>query len=179
MEMSAAEVRLGTMAINKTHNTDVQAFADMLVADYNAALLKLMELRAARTTVRATPEATSVTPGTTWGTGRMHRTASDIPITPYHQHIADWLSSTSDDLFDRRFINEIVREHREAISLFEDQTHGSRNAVIKTDTHDAQTYSFEQLVKDLDTADFARATLPTLRLHLERAEALQKQLQKR
>src|ERR1041385_3858491 len=176
MEMSAAEVRLGTMAMNKTRNTDIQAFAEMLVADYNETLHKLMELRAARTTVRATPAATSVTAPSIWDAGRMHRTANDIPITPDHQRTANRLSSLSDDQFDRRYISEMVREHREAISLFEAQTHRSRNGAPKMASHDAQTYSLAELAKDLDTADFARATLPTLRLHLQRAEALQRQL---
>jgi predicted outer membrane protein len=177
MEMSAAEVRVGSMAIDKSSNTDIQAFAEMLVTDYNEALQKLMELRAARTTVRATPAATSVSAQSMWGVGRMHRTASDIPITPDHQRTADRLSSLSGNQFDQRFISEIIREQREAISLFEAQRHG--NASLKTAPHDVRAYSLEELAKDLDTADFARATLPALRRHLERAEALQRQLQKR
>jgi predicted outer membrane protein len=178
MEMSAAEVRLGTMAIDKTRNADIQAFAEMLVADYNEALHKLMELRAARTTVRATPAATSVSAPSSWDAGRMHRTAQDIPITADHQRTAYRLSALSDDEFDRRFISEMVQEHRETISLFEAQTHRPRNGAPKMASHEAQTYSMEELAKDLDTADLARDTLPTLRLHLQRAETLQRQLQK-
>jgi predicted outer membrane protein len=179
MEMSAAEVRLGTVAMTKTNNVEVQAFAEMLVADYNEALHKLIELRAARTTVRATPATSSVSAQRVWGAGRMHRTANDIPITQDHQRTADRLSSLPDDQFDRHFISEMVREHREAISLFAAQTHGPGNGALKTASHDVQTYSLEELAKDLDIADFARDTLPTLRLHLERAETLQRKLQKR
>ena len=176
--MSAAEVRLATMAINKTNNTEVQAFADTLIADYNEALHKLIKMRAARTTVRATPETTTVSAQSALGGERMHRTANDIPITPDHQRIAYQLSSLSGDEFDRRFISVMIQEHRKVINLFEAETRGSGNAPLKTHD-DTQTYSLEQLVKDLDTADFARATLPTLCLHLERAQALQRQLQKR
>src|ERR1700752_982187 len=115
MEISAADVRMGTMAMDKSHNPDVQAFAKMLVADYNEALRKLIRLRAARTTVSATSATTSVTAQSIWDAGRMHRTANDIPITADHQRTADRLSSLADDEFDRRFIGEMVREHREAI----------------------------------------------------------------
>ena len=173
IELSAAEVRLGTMAINKTRNTDVQAFAEMLVADSNQALDKLTELRAARTTVRAVPETTTVAADSVWTARRMHRSANDIPITPDHHRIAERLSLLSGGQFDRRFINEMIREHREAINFFEAQFHGPGNGSLP---YGGRAYSLEDLAKDLDTADFARDTLPTLRLHLERAHALQLKL---
>lgn len=178
MEMSAADVRLVTIAINRTHNTEVLAFAETLIADYNEDLRKLTELRAGRTTVRATPATTTVAANSIWTARRMHRSAFDIPITEDHHRIAQRLASLPDDQFDRRFITEMVREHRAAISLFEAQTHVSGNKALKTGLHNPGSYSLEDLAKDLDTADFARDTLPTLRLHLERAQALQLKLQK-
>jgi predicted outer membrane protein len=125
----------------------------------------------------------------------MRRTAGDIPITPDHQRSFDRLSSLSGNDFDREFIKEMVRQYSEAINFIQAQTHvhgndaGIRGNQTKTTTEQqiarlkpaargAETYSPEELAKDLDTADFARDTLPTLRLHLERAEAIQKRFQK-
>src|SRR5712691_5684231 len=70
-EMIAAEVRFGEIATHKTHNTEVKGLAEMLVADHNEVLRKLMELRAARTTVRATPAAAAgFIAQSGWGTER-------------------------------------------------------------------------------------------------------------
>jgi predicted outer membrane protein len=196
MEMNAAEVRLGEAAIIKARNTDVKDFAETLVSDHNEFLHRLVDLRTARTTTRATPAAaTSVGSQRVWSAARMHRTASDIPITPDHQHILDQLLLLSADDFDRGFISEMVREYREAINLFAAQTHVHGNAAavagnqtkiradrqiagLKPAARGAETYSLEDLAKDLDTADFARDALPTLCLHLAQAEAIQKRLQK-
>jgi predicted outer membrane protein len=196
-EMNAAEVRLGEIAMNKTQDADVKSFAEMLVADHNEVLHRLMQLRAARTTVRASFDATSANASQSgWGAARMRRTANDIPITPDHQRVVDRLSSLSGGEFDLRFINEMVRDHREAIDFFEAQTHvhgnnaaragnqakttaGQEIGRLKPAARAAETYSPEDLAKDLDTADFATDTLPTLHLRLKQAEAIQKRLQKR
>jgi predicted outer membrane protein len=178
--MSATAVRLGTIASERTYSTEVRAFAETVVADQNKALQNLMDLRAARTVIRATP----VTPNgfvvqTGWGTERIHRSAADIPMSPDHHRTFERLSSLPTEEFDRQFVNEIIREHREAIALFEEQTHVHGNEVLRRSPRAVQDYSSEELLKDLDTADFAAATLPTLRHRLREAEALQKGLQKR
>src|SRR5437870_13683171 len=59
MEVNAAEVQLGQMAVNKTQNARVKDFAEMLVKDHNEALDKIRELREARMTTRATTDNTT------------------------------------------------------------------------------------------------------------------------
>jgi predicted outer membrane protein len=149
------------------------------MADQNEVLRKLMDLRTARTFIRATPvTSNSFVVHTGWGTDRIHRSAVDIPMSPDHHRTFERLSSLPTEEFDRQFINEIIREHRETIAFFEEQTHVHGNEVLRTAPH-AQDYSSEELLKDLDTVDFAAATLPALRHRLKEAEALQKHLQKR
>jgi predicted outer membrane protein len=180
MEVSATEVRLGTTANERTSNTAVRGFAEKVIADQNEVLYKLMDLRAARTVIRATPvTANNFIVQTGWGTERIHRSAGDIPMSPDHHRTFERLSSVPTEEFDRQFINEIIREHREAIAFFEEQTHVHGNEVLRTAPRAVQDYSSEELLKDVDTADFAAATLPTLRHRLREAEALQKHLQKR
>jgi predicted outer membrane protein len=50
MEMNAAEVQLGEMAMSKSQNPRVKDFADMLVRDHKQAMDKIRELREARAT---------------------------------------------------------------------------------------------------------------------------------
>ena len=191
MEMNAAEVKLGEMATNKTQNARVKDFAQMLVNDHKQALDKIMELRDERT-------ITSVS-GTTDNTRiDTHRNAADVPLIAEHQRTYQRLSALSGADFDREFINEMVRGHREAIRMFEAQTnvHGngaiSRNQKDTTATQQARQkpgnsdnasdkskYSRADLLRDLDTSDFAKEMLPTLRHHLEQAEAIQRELQAR
>jgi predicted outer membrane protein len=177
IEMSAAEIRISVMARNQGENSEVKAFAEMVVTDQNKALRKLVDLRAARTTTRATSQEIAAQTGRR--ADRIHRTADDIPLTAEHHRTLDQLSSVSDDEFDRQFINEMVHEYRDVISLFESQTHSRGNEAVKAAAREPQDYSPEDLLKDLDTADFASDTLPTLRLRLKQAEAIQKRLKKR
>ena len=180
IEASATEVRLATIAAEKSQKTEVKAFAEAVTTDQTEALRELMNLRAARTIVSATPVSTDgLVARVGWGTDRIHRKAGDIPMTPDHRHTFERLSSLPDDEFDRQFISEIVREHRETIAFFEEQLHVHGNEVVNRPPRDAQDYSPEELLKDVDTVDFAIGSLPSLRLRLKQAEALQKLLQKR
>jgi len=180
MEMTATEVRLGSLATSKTSNPEIKTFAETLIADQNEVLRKLMDLRAARTVVQATPKRSNgFVVQTGWGTDRMHRSAGDIPMIPDHHRTLEKLSSLSTEDFDRQFVSEIIREHRETIAFFEEQTHVHGNEGVRTPHHSVQDYSPEELLKDLDTVDFATATLPALRHELTEAERLPKRPQKR
>jgi predicted outer membrane protein len=185
MEMNAAEVRLGEMALNKTQNAQVKDFAEMLVRDHMEALDKVKELRDARTTTSANTDEEARR------SVDIHRDIKDVPLTPQHQRLSERLSALSGTLFDREFINEMLRAHRDAISDFEAQSHAHGNGPITSNRKDSGTagqiarqkpgprYSEDDLSRDVDTADFAREMLPILRHHLEEAEAIQRQLQTR
>ena len=193
METNAAEVRLGQMAVNKTQNPRVKDFAEMLVKDHNEALDKIRGLRTGRLTTRITTDNT--TSASTRDLDRNPRSAADITLTPDDQRTANRLSSLSGTDFDREFINEMVRGHRAAIRDFEAQSHVHGNGSVtrnqtgtttgqettrqKPTSSDHPYYSQADLTRDVDTADFARDILPTLRHHLEEAEAIQRELQRR
>ena len=198
MEINKAEVQLGETAMNKSQNTRVKDFADMIVRDHKEAMDKLKDLHEARIAGRSKTGSTtgSTTSGATNQTTRNsidQQSGTDVPLTPEHKRVADRLASLSGANFDREFINEMVRGHREAIQLFEAQTHvhntggatrnqtgtttGQQTARRKPTSGD-QEYSRSDLNKDMDTVDFARDMLPTLRHHLEEAESLQRELQK-
>jgi len=199
MEINKAEVQLGETAMNKSQNTRVKDFADMIVRDHKEAMDKLKDLHEARIAGRSKTGSTtgSTTSGATNQTTRNsidQQSGTDAPLTPEHKRVADRLASLSGANFDREFINEMVRGHREAIQLFEAQTHvhntggatrnqtgtttGQQTARRKPTSGD-QEYSRSDLNKDMDTVDFARDMLQTLRHHLEEAESLKRELQKR
>ena len=200
MEINKAEMQLAEMAMNKSQNARVKDFADMIVRDHKEAMDKLKDLHEARIAGRSKTGSTtgSTTSGATNQTTRNsidQQSGTDAPLTPEHKRVADRLASLSGANFDREFINEMVRGHREAIQLFEAQTHvhntggattrnqpdttsGQQTARQKPTSGD-QKYSRSDLDKDMDTADFARDMLPTLRHHLEEAESIQRELQKR
>jgi putative membrane protein len=194
METNAAEVRLGEMAVNKTRNARVKDFAETVVRDHKQALEKINELRETRTT---TSVITDTTAGATTrdtnerarSTPDIHRKATDVPLTPEHQRTADRLSSLPASDFDREFINEMVRGHREAIRDFEAQSHvHGYDTTTRNETGTAAgqqiarqkpAASEADLLRDTDTAEFAIEMLPILRHHLEEAAAIQRELQRR
>jgi len=126
MEINKAEVQLGETAMNKSQNTRVKDFADMIVRDDKEAMDKLKDLHEARIAARSKTGSTtgSTTSGATNQTTRNSiEGGTDVPLTPEHKRVADRLASLSGSNFDREFINEMVRGHRDAIQLFEAQTH--------------------------------------------------------
>jgi predicted outer membrane protein len=181
IELNAAEVRMGQLADMKAQNSRVKDYAQMLVRDHTESLNKANDLLNARL---ASAGVASKTAQTT-------KNAADVKLTPEHQHLYDRLSSLSGADFDREYMNAMVNGHREAIQMFEVQTHAHGNAISgnKSTTSNQQTtrqkptapdehkYSRAELRRDVDAAQFANDTLPTLRNHLQQAESIQKELQ--
>jgi len=182
MEMNTAEVRLAEMAANKTQNPRIKDFAQMLVRDHNQTLDKIKELRDARLANATTGKAVDSN----------SKNDANVQLTPEHQRTLDRLSSLSGADFDLQFMEVMVSEHRVAIRNFENQSHAHGNTIStnqqtgttsgqttarqKPSTPDQGKYSRADLQRDLDTVDFANATLPTLRNHLQQAEQIQKEL---
>lgn len=75
-------------------------------------------------------------------------------LDPAHSRGLEELGRLNGPDFDKSFLSEAVREHKKDISEFEDAS---------------------KTAKDPDVRAFAERTLPTLRTHLERAQALQGQ----
>ena len=173
MEMNTAEVRFAELAVNKAQNARVKEFAQMLVQDHKQAMTKINDLRNARL-------ATSINGSTL--SDRALKNVADAPLTAEHRRSLERLTSLSGADFDSEFAKLMVNEHREAIRMFEAQTRVHGNAAAKAAPNATrqkpsdQRSSTADLAKDVDTAEFAQATLPTLRHHLEQAQSIQIEL---
>jgi len=186
MESNTFEVRLGEMAVNKTQNNQVKEFAQMIVRDHTQALDQMKKLRDARMADSMSSKGQVDT--------KNPKTPPDVQLTPEHQRAADRLAALSGADFDREFMDMVVRDHRQDIRDFEAQSHAHGNVISsnppqkttgsgqpttmrnKPSVADQKNYSHSELSRDLDTAEFAAAMLPTLRQHLDQAQAIQRQL---
>jgi predicted outer membrane protein len=183
VEMNTAVVRFAEMAANRTQNPKIKEFAQMLVRDHNQALDEISELRDTRL-ADSLFDKNQID-------SKIAKAAAAVQLTPEHQRASEKLSSLSGADFDREFIDLIVRDHRQAIRDFESQSHvhgnaGSSNQQKSTEAvqnrqkpsppDQQRKYSTAELRRDIDTVDFANATLPTLREHLQQAEALHGEL---
>jgi putative membrane protein len=128
---SAAEIELGALAREKASDPAVRDYGDRLVRDHRTAGVELQALAA--------------------------RKGWQVPAQPDPQHAAtrDRLAGLSGGEFDRRFTEEMVKDHQKAISDFE---------------RAAQT------ANDPDLRDWAQKTLPVLREHQRIAQDLSQRL---
>jgi predicted outer membrane protein len=186
MEMNTAEIRMAELAVDKTTNPNIKDFAQMVIRDHNQVLARLRNLRDNRL-------ASSVA-GKTDIDQKTTKSIADVSLTPQDQQTLDKLSKLSGADFDREFMNTMIQDHREAIRVLEAQSkaHGANAGAKQPGTASGQNttrekpaaadrtnYSIAELRRDIDTSDFAIATLPTMRQHLQNAEDIQKQLQPR
>jgi predicted outer membrane protein len=186
MEMNTAEIRMAELAVDKAQNPNIKDFAQMVIRDHNQALARLRELRDNRLALSISGK-TDIDQKTT-------KNIADVSLTPQDQQMLDRLSKLSGADFDREFMNTMIQDHREGIRVFDAQskahganpggkqpaaTSGQNTTREKPEPADRKNYSMAELKRDLDTADFASATLPTMQQHLQKAEDIQKQLQTR
>jgi predicted outer membrane protein len=185
MESNTFEVRLGEMAGNKTQNNQVKEFAQMIIRDHTQAIDQMKKLRDARMADSVSSKGQVDTKTT--------KNTPDVQLTPEHQRTLDKLASLSGADFDREFMDMMVRDHRENIRDFEAHSRAHGNVISsnpqkstgagqattrnKPAAADPKNYSHSELNRDLDTAEFAASMLPTLRQHLDQAEAIQRELQ--
>ena len=184
MESNTFDVRLAEMAVNKTQNDHVKEFAQIIIRDHTQAIDQMKKLRDARMADSVSSKDQVDTKTT--------KNAPDVQLTPEHQRTLDRLASLSGADFDREFMDVMVREQRQDIRDFEAQSRAHGNVTTsnpqkstgagqaptrnKPAAADQKNYSHSELNRDLDTAEFAASMLPTLRQHLEQAEAIQKEL---
>ena len=126
-ESGMAEVALGNIALQRAQSEAVRAFARQMVDDHTTANNELMTLAQGRSIVLPTTM------------GRSQQAAMDN------------LTRASDADFDRKYMMQMVKDHRQAVSLFE-----------KTSTSST----------DADAKAFAAKYLPTIRQHLQMATSL-------
>jgi putative membrane protein len=124
-----AEAQLGELGKSKATKQSVKEFAAMMAADHGKANQELKSL--------ASQKGVEL-PG-------------DVEIG--QKMAREKLDRLSGAEFDKEFVQQMIKDHKKTIDLFED---ASKDA------------------KDSDVKSFADKTLPTLRGHLQQAEALKK-----
>jgi len=121
-----AEVNLGRMALKSAGRQEVKDFAEHMVMDHTRANDELLALVNRK--------------------GLGAAAASTMPAT--HRALADRLGSLRGEEFDRLYMQQMVKDHEDAVKLFDVQARTGQDADLKA---------------------FAAKTLPTLRKHLEMA----------
>jgi putative membrane protein len=122
-----AEVNLGRIGVQRAVNPEVRRFAQRMVDDHSKANQELINLanRKGFTLARTMDQE--------------------------HQQLADRLMKMSGEEFDRTFMKHMLKDHKDAVALFEAKSQNAR---------------------DPDLKQFATMTLPTLREHLRMAQQL-------
>jgi putative membrane protein len=142
MEMNQAEIELSRLAQNKSQNPQVKEYAEMMIQDHTQALDKL---RSAAGTSQGQPQ-----------------------LNKQHQQVLDRLSNLSGTQFDTQYMDTMVRDHKEAVQMFQRESNSGSTATSQRQKPGADTN------KD---AEIAREMLPTLQKHLDKAEMIQGGLQ--
>lgn len=171
LEASATEVQLANLAATRAQNPRVKEFAKMVAADHTRTYDGLQDLQNARIKVSGTPTSNQ--------TQKAGMRPDKVMLTRENQRVRDELAKLSGPQFDTRFMDLMVRNHRNSIPIFEEQsrahgfnTQAGPNSRQKPSVPD----SAADFAMDRDTAAFASQTLPTLRNHLQTAESIQKEL---
>ena len=145
IEMNHAEIQLAHLAMTKGQDPQVTEFAETIVRDHMQELnrLQVQDGIEADSAAREKPSAPTTT--------------NRSMLTREHQQMIDRLSKLSGAQFDKEFIDVMVREHRNALQVFEREAN-NRNASSQDST-------------------VARELLPQLRRHLTETEQIQRQLE--
>jgi putative membrane protein len=144
IEMNQAEVELSRLAQNKSQNPQVKEYAETMIQDHTQAFDKL---QSAAGTSQGQPQP---------------------QLNKQHQQLLDRLSNLSGTHFDNQYMNAMVRDHKEAVQMFQRES----NAGSASGTSQRQKPG-----TDTDTdAGIASEMLPTLQKHLDKAEQIQRGL---
>ena len=128
-----AEVQMGQLATQKASSPDVKNFGQQMVTDHTNANDQLKDLASKKSLTLPTS------------------------MDAKDQATYDRLSKLSGPEFDRAYMADMVRDHREDVTAFERESKSG---------------------SDTDMKDFATKTLPTLRHHLEMAETTNTKVKK-
>lgn len=124
------EVKAGELAKQKAVNPRVRAFGERMITDHTMANEKLMAIAKKKGWASQLPA-----PGS-------------IPGDPM-------LINSKGAEFDRMYVTMMVKDHREAVALFEDEAKNGKDAELR---------------------EFAKMTLPKLKDHLASIEAIAKEM---
>ena len=124
-----AEVELGRLAQDKATREEVKQFAQRMVQDHGKANEELKQVASAK--------------------------GVELPAAPdkSHQKKMEKMQKLSGDQFDREYMKDMVKDHKNDVSEFRKQARGAKDSHVK---------------------EFAAKTLPTLEEHLKLAQTTQK-----
>lgn len=128
------EIALGKIAQEKGMNPQVKAFGEQMVADHSKAADELKAIASAK-----------------------NITLPDSVGVDYKKSIDDIAKKSGKD-FDKAYLNEMVKDHNDAVDLFQKASNDVSDAELKA---------------------FAAKTLPTLQAHQEHVKALDSTLKKK
>ena len=124
-----AEVELGRLAADKASNADVKKFGQRMVDDHG----------------KANDELKGIASGKTL----------DLPTSlgPKHMAIRDKLAKLSGDAFDRAYMAEMVRDHDQAVQLFQRASKSGSDAEIKAfaEKHLPHLREHQKMARDLSS----------------------------
>jgi putative membrane protein len=153
MEANAAEVQLGQLAQSKSQNQQVKDFGAMMVKDHTKALDRLQDAAKNSGVVGAQPDGTP--------------SPDRMTLSKQDQDLKNRLEKLSGPEFDRAYMKAMVDDHRKEIQEFERQAGQQTSGRQKPQAGTGGSSQAQAVAQEL---------LPTLKMHLEQAESIQKQL---
>ncbi|MBL0320326.1 MAG: DUF4142 domain-containing protein [Alphaproteobacteria bacterium] len=124
------EMEAGKITLEKSQDAEIKNFAQRMIDDHTKTAHKLTEAL--------------------HNSKKSHAQATD-KLDEKHQKIIKELEGTSGEEYEKLYIKEQIKAHKEAVSLFTDYSRNGEDPVLK---------------------EFATETLPTLSEHLKHAKAL-------
>lgn len=106
-QANLAEITMGQWALNRSHNSEVRAFAQQMITDHTAQLQQLQALAARK----------GVTLPTT--------------LDPMHQQLLAMLSAVTDYYFDIAYMGVQVMDHRLTLARFEREAASGSDPDVK------------------------------------------------
>jgi len=142
MQVNQAEIEMAKMAQTKTQNPQVKEYADMMIQDHTQALDKLRSSSGA-------PQG-------------------QVQLTKEQQQEVDKLSKLDGAQFDKAYMTDMVRDHRQAVQMFEREAGSSGGTTQRQKPGEPSGATSD--------AGIAREMLPTLQKHLNEAEQISRNM---
>lgn len=130
----AFEIQESQLAVQNTQNPAIKQFAQQMIADHTKSSNDL----------KAAAPAAGVTPA-----------EAPMRLDDKHAKMVKALSEKTGKDFDKQYVSDQQKAHKQAVSLFEDYAKDGNNAELKS---------------------FAQTTLPTLKMHKDMADKLDKSM---
>ena len=106
---NAIEIQAGKLAMSKTTNAEVRAFAETLVNDHTAAAKELAQ----------------------WATKKNVVLKDDDPAVKIKLDKHKWLDTKTGADFDRQFVEAMISDHSDAVMLFSFESRNTKDPALK------------------------------------------------